>query len=77
MLISENLKQELRDKFMHLKTLKIYSNYVSVNLKVDFMKSLPEGIRDTCSMILDFVECRVNTEEAKDNYMIVYASHNT
>lgn len=74
MLMSEKLKQELREKFMPIKSLKVFSNADALNLKISFLKSLPKGIRGTCSMILDFLECRVNTEESKDNYMIVYAS---
>lgn len=58
----------------HLKKLKIFSNADALNLKISFLKSLDKGIRGTRSMILDFFECRVNTDEYKDNYMIVYAS---
>lgn len=74
MLLSENLKQELRERFMPIKSIKVFSNADALNIKIDFLKSLSKGIRGTCSMILDFFECRVNTEESKDNYMIVYAS---
>lgn len=74
MLMSEQLKQELRERFMPIKSLKVFSNGDALNLKIAFLKTLPKGIRGTCSMILDFFECRVNTEETKDNYMIVYAS---
>ncbi|KZL88794.1 hypothetical protein [Clostridium magnum] len=74
MLLSEQLKEKLRNEFMPIKSLKIFSNGDTLNLKIAFLKTLPKGIRGTCSMILDFFECRVNTKEAKDNYMIVYAS---
>lgn len=74
MLLSENLKEKLRKEFMPIKSLKVFSNADALNLKISFLKSLPKGIRGTCSMILDFFECRVNTDESKDNYMIVYAS---
>lgn len=74
MLLSEQLKRQLRNEFMPIKSLKVYSNADALNLKITFLKSLSKGIRGTCSMILDFMECRVNTQEEKDNYMIVYAS---
>lgn len=74
MLISENLKQQLRQNFMPIKSLKVFSNADALNLKISFLQSLDKGIRGTCSMILDFFECRVNTDESKDNYMISYAS---
>lgn len=74
MLMSEQLKEKLREQFMPIKSLKVYSNADVLNLKISFLQNLPKGIRGTCSMILDFFECRVNTEESKDNYMIVYAS---
>ncbi|AKA71944.1 hypothetical protein [Clostridium scatologenes] len=74
MLLSEQLKEKLRKEFMPLKNLKIFSNANAINSKIAFIKSLDKGIRGTCSMILDFFECRVNTDGSKDNYMIVYAS---
>lgn len=74
MLLSEQLKEQIRNRFMPIKSLKIYSNADALNLKIAFLKSLSKGIRGTCSMILDFFECRVNTEENSSNYMIVYAS---
>jgi biotin operon repressor len=74
MLLSEQLKEKLRNEFMPIPSLKIYSNADTLNLKISFLKSLSKGIRGTCSMILDFMECRVNTQEEKENYMIVYAS---
>jgi hypothetical protein len=40
-------------------------------LRKEFM---PIKSLKVCSMILDFFEARVNTEETKDNYIIVYAS---
>lgn len=74
MLVSEQLKEKLRSQFMPIKTLKIYSNANTLNLKIAFLKSLPKGIRGTCGMILDFMECRVNTDKKNSNYMICYAS---
>lgn len=74
MLMSEHLKEKLRNEFMPIKTLKIYSNADALNLKIAFLKSLSKGIRGTCSRILDFFEARVNTDDTKDNYMICYAS---
>jgi biotin operon repressor len=74
MLLSEQLKGQLRNEFMPIKSLKVYSNADALNIKITFLKSLSKGIRGTCSMILDFMEARVNTQEESDNYMIVYAS---
>ncbi|NMM61156.1 hypothetical protein HBE96_00245 [Clostridium sp. P21] len=74
MLMSEQLKEQLRKEFMPIKSLKVYSNANAVNSKISFIKSLDKGIRGVCSMILDFFEARVNTDDTKDNYMIVYAS---
>jgi hypothetical protein len=74
MLLSEQLKEKLRNEFMPIKTLKVFSNADALNLKISFLQSLDKGIRGTCSMILDFMECRVNTEETNSNYMICYAS---
>ncbi|WP_243186785.1 hypothetical protein [Clostridium muellerianum] len=74
MLLSEQLKEQLRNEFMPIPSLKIYSNADTLNLKIRFLKSLSNGIRGTCSMILDFMECRVNTQEESVNYMICYAS---
>ncbi|OAA84706.1 hypothetical protein [Clostridium ljungdahlii] len=74
MLLSQKLKEQLRKEFMPLKNLKIFSNASALNIKINFLKSLPKGIRGTCSMILDFMECRVNTDDNNSNYMIVYAS---
>lgn len=74
MLLSEQLKEKLRNQFMPIKTLKIFSNGEALNSKINFLQSLDKGIRGVCSMILDMFSCRVNTEESKDNYMVVYAS---
>lgn len=74
MLLSEQLKEQLRSEFMPIKSLKIYSNADALNIKIAFLKSLSKGIRGTCSMILDFMEARVNTQEEKESYMICYAS---
>lgn len=74
MLMSEQLKEKLRNEFMPIKTLKIFSNADALNLKMSFLNSLSKGIRGTCSRILDFFEARVNTDDTKDNYMICYAS---
>lgn len=68
------MSEQLRKEFMPIKSLKVYSNANAVNSKISFIKSLDKGIRGVCSMILDFFEARVNTDDTKDNYMIVYAS---
>lgn len=75
MLLSEQLKEKLRNEFMPIKTLKVYTNSVAINSKLQFIRSLDKGIRGVCSMILDFFEARCGNEESKqDNYMVVYAS---
>ncbi|MFL0198784.1 hypothetical protein ACJDU8_24990 [Clostridium sp. WILCCON 0269] len=74
MLLSEQLKERLRNEFMPLKNLKIFSNAFPVNIKIALLKSLPKGIMGTCGLILDFFEGRVNTDITQENYMIVYVS---
>lgn len=74
MLLSEQLKEKLRDEFMPLKNIKVFSNAFPVNIKIAFLKSLPKGIMGACGLILDFFEGRVNTDITQNNYMIVYAS---
>lgn len=70
----EILKQQLREKYMPVKSLKVFSNGYAVNSKLEFIKSLDKGVRGVCSQILDFFEARVNTDIEKESYMIVYAS---
>jgi hypothetical protein len=40
MLISEQLKEKLRNEFMPIKSLKVFSNTDALNLKISFLQSL-------------------------------------